>query len=142
MGKLTEIEGGVCAAVGIVAAIKAALAPVLASLGSVGALFVVLTGAMLGNLGMTPNALLAGFSGMIYTIFESIGMNPLSGLFAWNYGCDLVFLPYEYATPLLFMAFGTMSVSQFLKLNVMKNILFYVFFGIIILPYWFLVGLI
>ncbi len=134
--------GGVCNAVGIVDLIKGILAPMLASLGSIGALFVVLTSAMIGNLGMTPNALLAGFSGMIYTIFESIGMSPLAGLFTWNYGCDLVFLPYEYATPLLFMAFGTMSVSDFLKLNVLKNILFYVFFGAIIIPFWFFIGLI
>ena len=134
--------GGVCTAVGIVAFMQETLAPILASMGSIGALYIVLTAAMIGNLGMTPNALLAGFSGMLYTIFETININPLTALFAWNYGCDLVFLPYEYATPLLFMAFGTMSMNQFLQLNVIKNILFYIFFGIIILPYWFLVGLI
>jgi len=134
--------GSICTEVGIVDLIKNFLAPLLSSLGSVWSLFVVLISAMIGNFGMTPNALLAGFSGMIYTIFESMGINPLSALFAWNMGCDLVFLPYEYATPLLFMAFGAMSVGQFFKLNVVKNILFIVFFGVIMIPYWFFVGLI
>ena len=96
----------------------------------------------LGNICMTPMALLAGFSAMLYDIFGSIGINPLAALFALNYGCDLVFLPYEYTTPLLFMAFGTMSTVDFFKYNVLKNVLFYIFFGVIILPYWFLVGLI
>lgn len=134
--------GGVCTATGIVAAIKEILTPILSELGSIWSLFVVLATAMLGNFGMTPNALLAGFSGMIYTIFETIGMNPLAALFAWNMGCDLVFFPYEYATPLLFMAFGTMSISQFFKLNVLKNIVFFAFFGVIMIPFWFLMGLI
>lgn len=133
--------GSVCAATGIVAAVKGILGPILASAGSTMALYLVVAAAMIGNLGMTPNALLAGFSGMIYTIFEGIGMNPLAALFAWNMGCDLVFLPYEYATPLLFMAFGTMSTSQFLKLNIFKNALFFVFFGVVMIPFWFIMGL-
>ncbi len=133
--------GGVCSAVGIVDLLQSFLAPLLGSLGSIWSVFIVLITAVIGNLAMTPNALLAGFSGMIYSVFESIGVNPLAGLFAWNYGCDLVFLPYEYATPLLFMAFGSMTMGDFFKWNVLKNILFFIFFGCIIIPYWFLVGL-
>lgn len=134
--------GSVCAEVGIVDYVKSILGPLLGGLGSVWSLFVLVLTAMIGNFGMTPNALLAGFSGMIYTIFQSIGIDPMAALFSWNYGCDLVFLPYEYATPLLFMAFGAMSVKDFFKYNVIKNVLFFIFFGLIIIPYWFLVGLI
>lgn len=133
--------GSVCVAVGLVDVMKDILGPMLSSAGSVWSLFIVLIGGTLGNLCMTPMALIAGFSAMLYDIFNSIGMDPLAALFAWNYGCDLVFLPYEYTTPLLFMAFGTMSTGAFFKWNVLKNVLFLVFFGIIILPYWFLVGL-
>lgn len=133
--------GSVCTATGIVAAMKELLTPMLASMGSIWSLFAVLATAMIGNFGMTPNALLAGFSGMIYTIFEGIGMNPLTALFAWNMGCDLVFFPYEYATPLLFMAFGTMSVTEFFKMNVVKNVLFFIFFGVVMIPFWFVIGL-
>jgi len=56
--------GSVCAATGIVAAVKGILGPILAQAGSTIALYLVLAAAMIGNLGMTPNALLAGFSGM------------------------------------------------------------------------------
>ncbi len=134
--------GGVCKAVGLVAIMSGVLGPILSGLGSVWSLFAVLFAGTLGNICMTPMALLAGFSAMLYDIFGSIGINPLAALFALNYGCDLVFLPYEYTTPLLFMAFGTMSTVDFFKYNVLKNVLFYIFFGVIILPYWFLVGLI
>lgn len=133
--------GSVCVAVGLVDAMKAILAPILSSAGSVWSLFILLVSGALGNMCMTPMALLAGFSAMLYDIFASIGMDPLAALFTWNYGCDLVFLPYEYTTPLLFMAFGTMTTAQFFKYNVLKNVVFLIFFGIIILPYWFLVGL-
>lgn len=133
--------GSVCVAVGLVDAMKTILAPILSSAGSVWSLFIVLIAGALGNMCMTPMALLAGFSAMLYDIFGSIGMDPLAALFTWNYGCDLVFLPYEYTTPLLFMAFGTMTTAQFFKYNVLKNVVFLIFFGIIILPYWFLVGL-
>lgn len=133
--------GSVCVTVGLVDAMKAILAPILSSAGSVWSLFILLVSGALGNMCMTPMALLAGFSAMLYDIFASIGMDPLAALFTWNYGCDLVFLPYEYTTPLLFMAFGTMTTAQFFKYNVLKNVVFLIFFGIIILPYWFLVGL-
>ena len=134
--------GGVCQSVGLVAVMTNFLGPVLSSLGSVWALFMVLFFAMVGNICMTPMALLAGFSAMLYDLFGAIGINPMAALFCLNYGCDLVFLPYEYTTPLLFMAFGCMSTGQFFKWNVLKNVLFFLFFGLIILPYWFLVGLI
>ncbi len=134
--------GGVCQSVGLVSVMTNFLGPVLSNLGSVWALFMVLFFAMVGNICMTPMALLAGFSAMLYDLFGAIGINPMAALFSLNYGCDLVFLPYEYTTPLLFMAFGCMSTGQFFKWNVLKNVLFFLFFGLIILPYWFLVGLI
>ncbi len=133
--------GGVCTATGIVAVIKGFLTPMLSSLDPGFAVFGVLLSGVIGNIAMTPMALLAGFSSMLYELFLSIGINPLAALFSLNMGCDLVFLPYEYTTPLLFMAFGTMSVGQFFKWNVVKNIVFFIFFAAIMIPFWNLTGL-
>ena len=133
--------GGVCTATGIVAVIKGFLTPMLSTLDPGFAVFGVLLSGTIGNIAMTPMALLAGFSSMLYELFISIGINPLAALFSLNMGCDLVFLPYEYTTPLLFMAFGTMSVGQFFKWNVVKNIVFFIFFAAIMIPFWNITGL-
>ena len=54
----------------------------------------------------------------------------------------MVFFPYEYLTFLIFYAFGCMTSGQFLKFHAVKNLLYIVFFAVIMIPYWFLVGLI
>ena len=87
-------------------------------------------------------AMLAGFTGMFYTISVNMGLNPLAAIFVFNHSTDMVFFPYEYLTFLIFYAFGCMTSGQFLKFHAVKNLLYIVFFAVIMIPYWFLVGLI
>jgi len=134
--------GAGCAATGINGLIAKAATSALDGLGTVGTLTGVLGFGVIANFAMTPLAMLAGFSGMIYQIAESIALSPLAALFVFNFSTDMVFLPYEYVTFLLFFAFGCMTQKQFLVYHTLKNVLFVLFFIAIIIPYWFLVGLI
>lgn len=134
--------GAVCSHVGITAWLTQALVGLLGGVSIKMALLLILVIGFILNLAMTPVAMLAGFSGMFYSIFLELGANPLAAIFAFNHSTDLVLLPYEYVTFLLFFSLGCMTTSQFLKWHALKSILFVAFFAVIILPYWGIVGLI
>lgn len=134
--------GAVCSHVGITAWLTQALVGSLSDVSIKIALILILIIGFILNFAMTPVAMLAGFSGMFYSIFLELGTNPLAAIFAFNHSTDLVLLPYEYVTFLLFFSLGCMTTSQFLKWHALKTILFVAFFAVIILPYWGIVGLI
>lgn len=133
--------GAVCVAVGITGYVGDVFTPLFANVGTIGALFAVLFFGIVANFAMTPMAMLAGFTGMFYQIAVNLGINPLAIVFTFNHSTDMVFFPYEYLTFLLFFAFGCMSTGQFLKYHAIKNLLYIVFFGLVMIPYWYLVGL-
>lgn len=94
------------------------------------------------NFCMTPAAMLAGFTTMIYELFLNLGLNPMAGLMAFYQSTDLVFLPYEFLYFLYFFTYGIMSMKDFVIMHTLKTVLTIVFFLAIIVPYWMLVGLV
>lgn len=134
--------GSVCSAVGITAWMTTTLVAMLDQMNIALMLLLVLFIGFLLNFAMTPVAMLAGFSGMFYSIFVSMGLDPLAAIFTFNYSTDMVLLPYEYVTFLLFFSMNCMSIKQFLKYHALKCITFTIFFAAIIIPYWHLVNLI
>ena len=72
----------------------------------------------------------------------NLGVDPLAVIFTFNHSTDMVFLPYEYLTFLVFYALGGMTMGQFFKYQALKNIVYMIFFVAIMIPYWYLVGLI
>lgn len=134
--------GGVCGTVGITAIIGNIAAPILSNFGVIGTLIAVLIFGVLANFAMTPVAMLAAFSGLLYTIAINVGIDPLSLIFTFNMSTDMVVLPYEYLTFLVFFAFGGMTMKQFFSFHLAKDVLFILFFIVVMIPYWRLVGLI
>lgn len=134
--------GTVCGTVGITALIGQIAAPILSGFGVLGTLVAVLIFGFAANFAMTPVAMLAAFSGLLYTIATSVGINPLALLFTFNMSTDMVILPYEYLTFLVFYAFGGMTMKQFFSFHLAKDIAYFVFFVAIMIPYWFLIGLV
>lgn len=134
--------GGVCGTVGITAIIGNIAAPILSNFGVIGTLIAVLIFGVLANFAMTPVAMLAAFSGLLYTIAINVGIDPLSLIFTFNMSTDMVILPYEYLTFLVFFAFGGMTMKQFFSFHLAKDVLFILFFIVVMIPYWRLVGLI
>ncbi len=134
--------GGVCGTVGITNVIATEAAPILSKFGVVGTLVAVLIFGVIANFCMTPVAMLAAFSGMLYSIAVNLGMDPLALIFTFNMSTDMVFFPYEYLTFLVFYAMGGMTMSQFFKYHAAKCGVYIVFFVAVMIPYWFLIGLI
>ncbi len=134
--------GTVCGTVGITALIGQIAAPILSGFGVFGTLVAVLVFGFAANFAMTPVAMLAAFSGLLYTIAMSVGIDPLALLFTFNMSTDMVILPYEYLTFLVFYAFGGMTMKQFFSFHLAKDIVYLIFFIAIMIPYWFLIGLV
>lgn len=134
--------GAVGTSLGIMQMISAMLAPQLTAMGTIGALYGIMTLGVLVNLLMTPAAMLSVLPAPVMQICMDAGLSGRAAMYTMIFSTDLVFLPYEYVTFLIFFSFGVMSTGQFLKYHAIKNLLFYVFFGLMIVPYWYLIGLI
>ena len=57
-------------------------------------------------------------------------------------GCDVVIMPYEYAVYLIIYGFGMMNLKEFIKLNALRSLVMIACFFIVLIPYWYLIGLI
>lgn len=134
--------GTVASALGVGKIVSDILAPLLGTLPTSIVLFSMMFMGIILNLLMTPLAILAGFSEPVTQIALSLGISPRAMLYALNYSCDLIILPYEYVPYLIFFSFGLMHTSDFIKYMGLKIILFCVFFFIAIIPYWRLLGLV
>lgn len=134
--------GGVCGTVGITSLIGSVASPILSNFGIIGTLIAVLIFGVIANFAMTPVAMLAAFSGLLYTIAVNVGIDPLALIFTFNMSTDMVVLPYEYLTFLVFYAFGGMTMKQFITFHLAKDVLFIVFFAVIMIPYWYIIGLV
>ena len=134
--------GSVCGAVGITTLLTNTLTPILALMGKSGVLVATLLFGFIVNFCMTPVAMCAGLSGMVYELVTSAGLAPMAGLMTFYHSTDLVLLPYEFISFLLFFAYGVMSTKDFVKLHALKCVCFILFYGVIFIPYWSLLGLI
>lgn len=101
--------------------------------------FVLLIGAV-ANMGLTPAAIMTCLSTPIAQISLDLGMNPLAPLTALYYSSDLIILPHEAVNYLMMYSFGMLSMGKFAKMMSIKMVLFFVFFTIVLVPYWFLLG--
>lgn len=134
--------GAGCTATGLTELIATFCTPILAALDTKVILFGILVFGVVLNFLMTPMAMVAAFSGPMVALCANAGMNPLAPVFTFIFSTDMVFLPYEYVTFLIFFSFGMMRTWQFIKYHALKNVLFFVFFVVAILPYWTLLSLI
>ncbi len=134
--------GAGCTATGITAALTQVATPILAKFGVTTTLFAIMIFGVVLNLLMTPMAMVAAFTGPLLAITTAIGIDPHAAAYSFLFSTDMVFLPYEYVTFLIFFSFGVMTSGQFIKYHTMKNLFFCLFFWIAIIPYWMLIGLV
>lgn len=118
------------------------LVPMLEPLSPSIVIFAIYIIGVLLNLMMTPLAILAGFSEPIAQVTGALGMNPLGAQYALSVAFDQVFMPYEYMNYLLFYAFGMIKMNDFVKIMSLKTVLVSVFVIAVMIPWWFMVGVI
>lgn len=134
--------GTVGGAVGMSDLITQTLVPLLEgkSVGII--LYVILIIGMFVNFLMTPAGLNACLSTPVTQISVDLGINPTAPLLTMFTGMDQVFLPYEVTSILLIFSYGLITMKDFFKYNCIKTALYFIFFGVVQIPYWKLLGLI
>ena len=70
-----------------------------------------------------------------------IGMNIRPVCYALVMCSEAIILPYEYVPYLIVYSFGMISMGDFVKLNVMRCVLYFIGFLALLLPYWMLIGI-
>lgn len=129
--------GAGCVGVNLTEVIGSKLTPIFNATGRVEFfLFAILLFGILLNLTMTPMGMLSGFTGVLIDIGSRLGINSMAVAYTFLLAADIVFLPYEYISFLIFFSFGIMSTSQFIKYHSLKSICFLAFYLLIILPFW------
>ena len=133
--------GTVGTAVGVGTLVGEAVTPILSGMNALACYFVILLSGIAANFLMTPSAMLAIFSAPVTQIAVDLGINPTAYLMTIQYATDLILLPYEVPVYMFLFSFGVISFKDFVKYNGLKMIYFFIFFLVIILPYWSLIGL-
>lgn len=137
-----------CMAIGSVAAslgfssILSNLLGVLFSSGSITMIFAILFLVIfLMNFLMTPMAIWALITAPVMQIAIDMGLNQLPFMYALLSCTEAIILPYEYAPYLIVYAFGMIKMGDFIKLNALRCILFFLGFIFVLIPYWKIIGL-
>lgn len=93
------------------------------------------------NFLMTPLAIFSLITEPMCMLAVNAGFSPIPFLYAINACSEAVILPYEYVPYLVVYAFGMMKSADFIKLNILRSVLFFTGFLLILLPYWKIIGL-
>lgn len=93
------------------------------------------------NFLMTPTAIFAMISEPMCIVAQTLGYSTIPFLLATNACSEAIIFPYEYIPYLIVFSFGMMSMKDFIKVNLLRSILFFVGFLFILTPYWMLIGL-
>lgn len=117
------------------------LAPILEGQHILYILYVVLGLGILANLFMTPFAMVASLSGPVAQVVSNLELSLWPPLLALYHSCFLIFLPYEIPVWLVLFGFGMISMKNFILLSALNVFLFLLYFGIVMVPYWTLLGL-
>lgn len=136
-----------CMAIGSVAAslgfstIMSNLLGTVFSSNSITVSFALLFGLIfLMNFLMTPMAIWALIAAPVMQMALDLGLSQLPFMYSLLSFTEAIVLPYEYAPYLIVYAFGMIRMGDFIKLNVLRCVLFFAGFLLILIPWWKLLG--
>ena len=133
--------GNGCAALGVGSILVSVMTPLLAGQSVWVMIMGILLLGTLANFAMTPVAMLVSLSGPLAVLATSVGLPVTFAMFALAHATDMIFLPYEFVPYLIFFSFGFCSMVDFIKLNTVRVLSYFVFFGAIMIPFWLLLGI-
>ena len=94
----------------------------------------------IGNMLMTPLALVSGLTVPIVELCNSIGVNPIGMCFIFWLSCMSILLPYETTTALLMYSYNMMSIKEFIKIFLVKTVITFIATFAIFIPWLYVVG--
>ncbi len=92
------------------------------------------------NFLMTPMAIWSLLSYPVLSAASQLGFSLLPFVYALMTSSEAIILPYEFIPYLLFFSFGVMKMGDFVKLNIMRSIIYFAGYLFILIPYWHLIG--
>ena len=138
-----------CMAIGTVAStlgfaqILASLMSAIFSSGGVfttfGAVFAII---FVMNFLMTPMAIWALLTAPLMQVAIDLGMNQLPFLYCLIGCAEAIVLPYEYVPYLTVYAFGMITMGDFVKMSIVRCLIYILSFLFVLIPFWMLIGLI
>ncbi len=133
--------GNVGNALGVGELINTLVNPLLGNVSKAGFIGGVWGISTVSNFLLTPVAVSAALGVPLMQIGASLGVEPVATLFTIMMNTSNVFMPHENTAYLLFFAFGLMMMKDFIKYNAIRMIGHLIFMMAIIVPYWYLIGI-
>lgn len=133
--------GSVGNALGVGELINTLVGPMLEHVSNIGFVGGVWGISTVANFLLTPVACSTVLGVPLMQIGASLGVDPVATLFTIMMNTSNVFMPHENTAYLLFFAFGLMMMKDFIKYNAIRMVGHLVFMMAIIVPYWFLIGI-
>lgn len=93
------------------------------------------------NFLMSPLAIASTFSVPLTKLAMDLSINPLTMYYSMIQGADQILLPYEWPYFMVFFSFGLITMKDFFKVYGTKLVLSFLFFILILVPYWNLIQL-
>ncbi|MDL2280650.1 SLC13 family permease [Selenomonadales bacterium OttesenSCG-928-I06] len=95
----------------------------------------------LGGLVLSGIGLSAAFTGPISGMLMTMGFDPFLGAFSLIWGFNLVLFPYQCGPLILVYGFGYVKMSDLLRQMIIRAIVGIIFFLVVTIPYFKLIGL-
>lgn len=97
--------------------------------------------AMISNLLLTPISVYTALGVPLMEVGMSLGVSPEATMFALVHNTTNVFLPHENSAYLLYYAVGLFTMKDFVKYNAIRMIFATIFFLVVVIAYWKLIGI-
>ncbi len=133
--------GTVANALQLTTLISSGIASVLGQMGHYWATLGTLLFGVGANFILTPYAMMSMLPATVASYCAQIGWSFWPHFNACYLSADIVFLPYEYPLVLILYGFGMCSMNNTIKMLTVKGILCIAFIALIMMPYWYLIGL-
>ena len=133
--------GNVGNALGVGELINTLVSPLLGNVSKAGFIGGIWGISTVSNFLLTPVAVSTALGVPLMQIGTSLGVDPVATLFTIMMNTSNVFMPHENTAYLLFFAFGLMMMKDFIKYNAIRMVGHLIFMMAIIVPYWYLIGI-
>ena len=135
--------GTVAVALGIGEVLGQLCLNIFANMNNIFIISLALFGLIFGmNFLMTPMAIWSLLANPLMMAVTELGYDPLPFVYELVACSEAIIFPYEYIPYLLFFSMGIIKMGDFIKLNIMRSIVFFAGFICILIPYWMLIGIV
>lgn len=116
--------------------ISTVVGPILEGKSTLIVLLIMMTFGVVSNLFMTPYAMMAALAIPFAQLAVNIGIDPMQAIQALIISTDMVFFPHEVTPYLIIYGLGIISMKHFVTMHGLKTLITYVFFALVMFPYW------